>query len=190
MRKLLLTAGAVLAIAAASQASLVLTTPEITVPEGTPTVTFNITVASDPAVNVGGLNFLFQVGDMSGGPIISSVTIIDPANMFTASNLNPLGGVTSGDQYYYATAATQATAGDVAANGILATIVLNTAGLTPGSWALNPFIDNEGEVTWIDFAGVAVDTFNVGSLTITPVPEPAALALLGLGGLFIRRRRA
>lgn len=52
------------------------------------------------------------------------------------------------------------------------------------------FADSEnGAVNYVGFAGTDDPDITPSSLVLTVVPEPATLALLGLGGLLIRRKR-
>jgi hypothetical protein len=79
------------------------------------------------------------------------------------------------------------------ANGLLATVVLNTAGATPGVYALQltGTIDPGADSAFGNGLAQPISaTFNAGSLTIaTVVPEPASASALLLAGFTLLARR-
>lgn len=87
--------------------------------------------------------------------------------------------------------------GTVAANGVLATLYIDTTGFFSGTWALN-LADTIGGPT--DWAGSIFNGNEVpnpvitdGSITIVPEPTSVVMAMFGVAGLgavAIRRRRA
>lgn len=81
----------------------------------------------------------------------------------------------------------------VAFSGVATNYTLSGPGLAPGDSVVISLGDPVGSLIMYrsgDPGQTGVRLFDsVGSLTVTATPEPASLLLLGLGGLFLRRRR-
>ena len=156
----------------------------------TPGQTVAIWLTTDAADRVAGCNFNAEIGGAGpafggiDGPRITGVdlvtgTIFDGNNR-GQTNLNSLGQLA---MYSIVT-----DGGTVPAGGLLATLTIDTTGFTtPGStWTLALGQTHNGPTDFAPDPAIITD----GSIML--VPEPAAAALLGLGGLamLIRRRPA
>jgi hypothetical protein len=109
---------------------------------------------------------------------LTSNTAVDLANGAVTTNAGDAGNITAysyagyGDGYYMSAA----TLGSVAP----------AAGVQFTMDVANASIDDVATLyLWVD----PDYTTTVDTVTITVVPEPVTIALLGLGGLFLRRRR-
>jgi hypothetical protein len=81
--------------------------------------------------------------------------------------------------------------GTVAANGLLATLMIDTTGFTSGTWDLMLKDTLAGNtVFWSESANQVPLTIVNGSLTIVPEPTAIVLVLTASLGLFALRRRA
>lgn len=82
------------------------------------------------------------------------------------------------------------TAGNVDFSGAALTFVLSGPALAADESVEISLVDPEGSAVFYGPGGGQIVLFDSkGALTITALPEPASLLLLGLGGLFLRRRR-
>ncbi|HEX8342748.1 MAG TPA: PEP-CTERM sorting domain-containing protein [Tepidisphaeraceae bacterium] len=151
--------------------------------------TISIFVTGETTDQVQGLNFYAQVADggpgeggVIDGPDILAADII--TNTIFAGNSNPQQDPGSTAQLVIRTTTTAS--GTVRANGLLATLTIDTRGFTAGqSFELRVGDTLAGNT---NFAGTPAG-FDNGTITITnPVPEPTALAMLGLAALGLRRR--
>ena len=143
---------------------------------------------------VPGLDLFLQVGDGDAGPQIQTVDVLTGtifADNNTGESLVAIGG--SGSlPYWNAYAATTTSNGTVSADGLLATVMIDTTGFTAGMWTLSVDFDYGGSHYASDFASDAPVTLVNGSINI--VPEPGSLLLLfsaaiGLARWQWRRRR-
>lgn len=148
--------------------------------------TVQIFVSGGDAVQ--GLNFNAQVAD--GGPGDAGGVIDGPnlthADIITGTIFatNNSGEVNPGSLPQIAIRTTTTNSGTVAAEGLLATLTVDTTGFLVGTWDLKLAGTLNGNT---DFAGVPAAIVNG---TITIVPEPHALGLAGLATLGLMRRRS
>jgi hypothetical protein len=152
----------------------------------TPNQTVQVFVSGGDAVQ--GLNFYAQVAD--GGPAAGG-TITGPS--ITAVNIlsgtifasNNAGQDDPGSLPQLAARTTTTASGTVSASGLLATLTFDTTGFTTTqSWALSLGDTLNGPT---DFAGVPI-TITDGSISV--IPEPESVAILGLVMSALLRRRA
>jgi hypothetical protein len=150
--------------------------------------TIQISVTEGDAVQ--GLNLYLQIADggtLAGGsvngPTITSVDILSN----TIFSDNNTGVRNPGSLPQVAARVTTTSAGTVNAEGLLATLTIDTTGFTDGSWSLNLNDTLNGPT---DFAGVPVVTYD-GSIFIAEVPEPMSLLPLAMVvGLLRQKQRS
>ncbi len=152
----------------------------------TPGQSIQVFVSSGTPVSA--LNFNAQIGDggsaagkVDSGPKITGVDL-ENATIFAGHN----SGQTLVDSYPQLALwniMTEADGVTVPANGLLATLTLDTSGIFSGVYSLKLGDTLNGST---DFGPVAASVTD-GSLTI--VPEPASLGLLGMAGCLLLRRR-
>jgi MYXO-CTERM domain-containing protein len=147
----------------------------------------NAQIGADPE------NAVTPVFEFGGGAGAS--TIIGAGTIFAPNNVG-MNDVTFYPALFQAGTATST--GTVAANGLLATLVIDTTGFFSGTWALSLNNTLGGPTDWAGsiFNGNEVPNPEIidGSITIE-IPEPTSIVmgmfgLAGLGAVAIRRRRA
>lgn len=140
----------------------------------------------------------------TSGLTLDTITISFDAMMFRSSTTNQnrllfaygfSSGTATGSNFLSSTGLTADAQGDVVGGAPVATNgAVNPATSTLVSFTLSSLAWGAGEtmfIRWSDFndagndAGLAIDNFS-----LTAVPSPGAIALLGIAGLVARRRRA
>lgn len=140
------------------------------------------------AALVQGLEFNVQIGDGLSGPVLQSVDILT-GTIFANNNEGIFpGSYLNQHLAYYGTTTIETKdigfgAGYVSTSGLLATLLIDTTGVSTGQFALKLVGTNEGTT---NFAGVAAQISD-GTLS---VPEPLSATLMLAGaGIMMRRRR-
>ena len=143
---------------------------------------------------VPGLNLYLQVNDGTSGPTIQSIDVLS-GTIFDGNNTGESSGALGGNAslpYWNGYATTTTSNGTVSADGLLATVMIDTTGLTAGMWSLDVDFDYGTSRYTSDFTSFVPATLVNGSINI--VPEPGSLLLLlsaaiGLTGWQLCRRR-
>ncbi len=116
---------------------------------GTSGTTISIYVASNPAVQVQGLELYAQIGDGTSGPVFQDADVLT-GTIFDGNNPGLFPGSYVLDRHLYQGVVTQS--GTVAADGLLATLTIDTTGVTHGRFDL--LLSNDLENSQTNFAGV------------------------------------
>jgi len=118
---------------------------------------------------VQGLEFCAQIEDATFGPLFEDGDILT-GTIFAANNLGLYEGSYVDPRRMYLGVVTQT--GTVAADGLLATLTIDTTGLIAGTYSLSLTNSLEGPT---NFAGISADLLD-GWIVI--VPEPAVFPIL------------
>lgn len=154
----------------------------------TPGQSIEVYVSGTPAVQ--GLNLNVQLGPdpyATDGPVLSGLDILTDT-IFAANNTgasNPEQGLGI-DLPMFETRTTTTLSGTVVADGLLATMTVDTSGLQSGTWTLSLSNTLNGPT---DFAGLSA-IITDGSIHIVPEPATLLLALTALVGFIAFRRRS
>jgi hypothetical protein len=146
-----------------------------------------VRLTTDAADRVAGCNFNAEIGDAGSafggidGPAITAVDM-EIGTIFAGNNR---GQTDLGSLAQLATYSIVTDSGTVAAEGLLATLTIDTTGFTtPGAtWKLELDHTLNGPTDFAPLHAIISDG------TITLIPEPASMALLGCGALSLLVRR-
>lgn len=195
MRKLLLACCFVGLTAQFSLAEIVVAVGDHDVLANTANQQIDVLVSTDggQSPTIFGSNLHFQLADGTG-PIVEPVFngfSID-GSIFDVTGSGTAGGVVGGGQFIDASATPPAAGVD--ANGILVSLLIDTTGITSGTFALSGTITEGGAnlPTQLLDGNAAARTLviNDGSVTISAVPEPSSVVIVvAFGGIVLCRRR-
>lgn len=155
---------------------------------GTAGQTVEIFVTGGDAIE--GLNLNVQIGDglVNAGPTIQAVDIITSTIFADNNEFGQLDGLA--DPQIFATSVLTHFGTSVNADGLLATITLDTTGVSAGTYDLNLTGTLNGDTNLIGFGtGGSPTPSTITSGQITVVPEPTSALLLTAGGLMLTARR-
>jgi hypothetical protein len=187
---------ALLAVAAGSQAAVV-SIQDISVLQGTPTVQVPILMAQSVAgETIGAMNISFSAGDLADAiPILNSGTEFDGSMWDNGGTFFGAAGTPSVHSALSAVAMLNPL--QIPTVGTVITYTLDTSGLAPGAYVLDPDFQIAGVGSSGDpnVAGQPTSlSFSNGTLNISVIPEPSTIAMtavftvLGLGVALKRRR--
>ena len=121
--------------------------------------------------------YFVVITEVADYPTVGAVTAAAPADSFIETGVNAAGAGIVGFPAGW--------------DGMLGWIGTITAGtvVTPGALYMDGFVSNIGNTVYLH--PVSGDTWELGAAldSVTLIPEPMTVALLGLGGLFLLRRR-
>lgn len=181
---------AILLLAGQASATPILTVGDYNLNANQANQAVSVYVSGGDAVS--GLNFYLQVGDGTAGPLIQSIDLLT-GTIFASNNTGQSSAKIGGSLPYWNYGKTVFTTIDdngqttVGANGLLATVKIDTTGLSAGTWTLKADFEYGGDSYTSDFAGTPATIVN-GSIHIVPEPGTLALLVVGLAGLVAWRR--
>lgn len=191
MRKLLLSAIAVLAVAGAANALIISAPTGVdggASPAGIADLAIPISVSGGELFKGAIVSIVIQDGVITGldrkaGTIMSgSANVVDPPAIY-----DPAGGAKQ--VAVFSDFSMGFTDAAVPASGVLAVLHVSTVGLAAGTYSILLQDDVNGLVTGLTDANASAIAGGLVAGSFVVTPEPVSLALLGLGALFIRRRR-
>ena len=193
----------VLVFPAVVRANDVINVPNVTLLPNTPNQLVTVTITGTS--QVAGEDFFAQIGDggtfnngVNTKPVFSNVDILT-GTIFTGNNTGATkdpGGPESAHPLIWVDGTTT-NSGTVLDNGLLATLTIDTTGVSSGTYPLllkgvaTSLTPGGFSTRLLDGSAVPVPlTINDGSITVSDVPEPLALPALGvLSCLLLSRGR-
>ena len=186
---------ALLLVLGVSSQSLAISTADISLSHyylqpNTPNQTIPIYVTG--GAQVSGVNFNLQIGDGgpeaggTPGPVFTNLDLTDNTIFqFDYSDPVDTGSIPQLLTWYVLT---QNSGDHVAAEGLLATVTIDTTGFFDGTWAFHIADTLNGATNFTD-GGAIPGTLRDGSMTVVPEPSSIGLLLAGSCGLVIMARR-
>lgn len=158
--------------------------PQDNIPEGTATVSMDLTVTAEVLQNFDGADILlnsdvpFTFAYSDGFKAAANAFVLDPGV--------PLNQGIRANDLYIAGLAT--TVGALGTSINVGTVTFDSSALTPGTYSILVSSDADNGISFLGRGGATTEGLT-GSGSFTVIPEPASLGLLGLGALGLLRRR-
>ena len=158
----------------------------------TPNQTITIDVSGGD--NTWSLSFFAQIasGSATGTPMFEDPGGVDiiTGTIFAGDNIGQQSDTYTNQLWYCWTQVQDPPSNPVTASGLLVTLSIDTTGAAPGTYDLLLSGTLWGDTELLDQSADPI-SLTITNGTITVVPEPATLGLMGLGGagLLVRLRR-
>jgi hypothetical protein len=175
--------------ASAARADLTITVGDHELQPDTPFQPVQIIVSGGDAVEAVQVECQIGNGALNGDITAPTISELDVTvgTIFSSNHFGQTPLLTGVINRWLATRGTWTASGTVAAEGLLATVYIDTTGFTSasGPWTLSLSDTRNGSTIFGDIEPTIVN----GSISIQPVPEPATALFLATGAALLLRRR-
>jgi len=175
--------------ASAARADLTITVDTYHLEPNTPYQPVHIYVSGGDAVEAVQVECQIDNGALNGpitAPTISELDVVT-GTIFSSNHFGQTPPLTGVINSWLATRGTWTSSGTVAADGLLATVYIDTRGFTSptGTWSLKLSGTRNGSTVFGDIQPTIIN----GTISLEPVPEPATALFLVAGAALLLRRR-
>ncbi len=183
-----------LARPAGSRADFVLSIPNVTLPTGALSGSFDVLIQNKGTSAVAINSFSFEIAGPSAVTFVDATTATASANPYLFAGMSSFGPTISFGTPFTSTLqaadlfSSPGAGALIAANATMSLghVDFRIAAGTRGAISLG-FIANGTSLSAPDASGLAISTLNSGTINLAVVPEPASWVLLGIGtaGIFL-----